>query len=71
MGLNFAPRRRNMWQAIKLFKDSGWQTKLFILICAIYMLAMVWTTIQAYARLQYSRSDRLKPLIIEAPAKTE
>lgn len=42
------------------FMSSGRQTKYFILTIAIYMIAIVWSTVQAYARLQYSRSDIAK-----------
>lgn len=55
-----------MWRALKKFKESHRQTKFFIITLAIYMLAMIWTTIQAYARLEYSRSgDQAKPIIIQ------
>lgn len=57
---------------VKAFIHSGRQTKYFILFCAIYMIAMIWTTLQAYARLQYSRSDDIKsPIIIQAPVENK
>jgi len=56
-----------MLQAIRSFKNSNRQTKFFILMGAIYMLALVWTTFQAYARLTYSRSDLNPPIVIHIP----
>lgn len=35
---------------------------------AIYMIALAWTTVQAYARLAYSRSDFKTPTVIHIPA---
>ncbi len=49
-------------QAIKHFKNSNRQTKFFIFMFALYTAALVWTTVQAYARLEYSRSDEQKPI---------
>lgn len=49
------------------FIKSSWQTKMFILNVCIYMGALIWTTVQAYARLEYNRSDFNKPIIIEVP----
>ncbi len=46
------------------FINSNRQTKWFILTIAIYMIAILWTTVQAYARLEYSRSYISKPIII-------
>lgn len=57
-----------MWRAIRSFKNSNRQTKFFILMWAIYMAALAWTTIQAYARLTYSRSDLSAPTVIHIPA---
>ena len=54
-----------MKQAIKLFIESNRQTKIFIFTLALYLLAILWTTIQSYARLEYSRSDISKPIIIQ------
>lgn len=54
-----------MWQLVKKFNHSHRQTKFFILTWALYMLAIIWTTMQAYARLEYSRSDRAEPIVIE------
>lgn len=42
------------------------QTKFFVFMLALYTVALIWTTVQSYARLEYSRSDRLKPIIIQA-----
>jgi hypothetical protein len=55
---------------VKFFKAS-WQTKLFVLNMAIYAVAIIWTTVQAYARLEYSRSDFKKPIIIDIPQEKE
>lgn len=53
-----------MWQTIKKFKEANRQTKFFIFMWALYMVAIVWTTIQAYSRLEYSRTDSAKPIVI-------
>lgn len=53
-----------MWQSLKLFKNAHRQTKFFIFTFAIYMIAIIWTTLQAYARLEYSRSGNSKPIVI-------
>lgn len=55
-----------MWQAIKSFNSAHRQTKFFIITVAIYMIALIWTTIQAYARLEYSRTGISKPIVIQA-----
>lgn len=55
-----------MWQKIKQFKNANRQTKIFVFMGAIYMIAMIWTTAQAYARLGYSRSDHT-PIVIQTP----
>jgi len=34
-------------------------------MAVIYLAAMLWTTLQAYSRLSYSRSDAVKPIIIQ------
>lgn len=60
-----------MLKALGLFRKAHPQTKFFILTVAIYMLALVWTTIQAYARLEYSRSDFPKPIIIQTQPTEE
>lgn len=49
------------------YKNANIQTKIFILISAIYMIALIWTTVQSYARLSYSRSDG-SPVVIEMPS---
>ncbi len=56
-----------MWQAIKKFKNAHRQTQFFIFMWAIYLIALVWTTAQAYARLAYSRSDLTPPIVIKIP----
>lgn len=60
-----------MWRFLKLLKYSKPQTRFFIFTLAIYMIALFWTTFQAYARLDYSRSDRVKPIVIEIPAHSD
>ncbi len=57
-------------EMIQSFKNSGRQTKYFILMCAIYSIAMIWSTVQSYVRLVYSRSDIKKPIVIEIPPHT-
>lgn len=52
---------------IRALINSHRQTKFFILMIAIYMIALAWTTIQAYARLAYSRSDLQAPIVITIP----
>lgn len=54
-----------MLKALNMFRKSHPQTKFFIFMFALYMIAIIWTTIQAYARLEYSRSDFTKPIIIQ------
>jgi hypothetical protein len=56
-----------MWRALKMFKNAHPQTKFFVFMWAIYMIAIVWTTVQAYARLAYSRSDLVSPIVINIP----
>jgi hypothetical protein len=56
-----------MWRALKMFKKAHRQTKFFIFMWAIYMIALVWTTVQAYVRLAYSRGDLIPPIVIHAP----
>jgi hypothetical protein len=60
-----------MRQAIKLFKESHRHTKFFIITWAIYMIALFWTTLQAYARLEYSRSGNSKPIIIQISEQSD
>jgi hypothetical protein len=55
-----------MWRAIKIFKNSHRQTKFFVFTLLLYMIALIWTTLQAYARLEYSRTDMSKTIIINA-----
>lgn len=42
------------------------QTIYFAIMVFIYMAALIWTTVQSYARLEYSRSDRQKPILIQS-----
>lgn len=53
-----------MWHALKLLKDAHPQTKFFIFTVVLYMAALFWTTLQAYARLEYSRTGISKPIVI-------
>jgi hypothetical protein len=53
-----------MWRALKMFKEAHLQTKLFILTFALYMIALIWTTVQAYVRLEYNRSDEPNSTVI-------
>lgn len=46
-----------MQQEIKTKMKISWQTFLFIFMLVLYMAAIVWTTVQTYARLSYNRSD--------------
>lgn len=55
-----------MLALIKKFKNAHRQTQFFIIMWAIYMIALVWTTLQAYARLEYSRSGEEKPIVIQS-----
>ncbi len=54
-----------MLKMLNMFIKAHSQTKFFIFMFVLYMGAIVWTTIQAYARLEYSRSDFPKPIIIQ------
>lgn len=56
-----------MKAAVVKFINANWQTKLFVINLAIYAVALIWTTVQSYARLEYSRSDFKKPIIIDIP----
>lgn len=60
-----------MWRIVKRFKNAHRQTKFFIFMGMIYMIAIVWTTIQAYARLAYSRSDLNPPVVIKIPTSDQ
>jgi hypothetical protein len=57
--------KRLWWVLTVNLKISHRQTQYFIFTLVIYMTAIIWTTIQAYARLAYSRSDERPPVIIE------
>ncbi|MBS4164566.1 Uncharacterized protein PRO82_001896 [Candidatus Protochlamydia amoebophila] len=54
-------------QTIKLLREANRQTKFFIFMFVLYTLALIWTTVQAYARLEYSRSDEQKPIQVRIP----
>jgi len=51
-------------QAFQKFFKSHRQTKWFILTTLIYLVAIIWTTVQAYVRLEYNRSHISRPIII-------
>lgn len=53
-----------MYRPIKKFMNADRQTKFFIIMTVIYMGALLWTTIQSFSRLTYSRSDAEKPIVI-------
>lgn len=57
-----------MWKAIQSFKNAKRQTKFFIFMWAIYMIALFWTTTQAYIRLASGRSDYMPPTVIHIPS---
>lgn len=59
-----------MLSVLKKLIAADWQTKLFLLMLIIYSIALIWTTLQSYARLEYSRSDQSKQIIIEPPKDT-
>jgi hypothetical protein len=63
-------KEQTMWQTIKMFKKSHRHTKFFILTWAIYMIAIIWTTVQAYARLEYSRTGA-RPIVIQIPQQPD
>lgn len=60
-----------MSRLLKMIKKAHPQTKFFVFTLAIYMIALFWTTFQAYARLEYSRSDRSDPVVIRIPLKSD
>lgn len=39
------------------YRQASPQTKYFIWTWVIYSIAIIWTTVQAYARLEYSRTQ--------------
>lgn len=51
-------------KAIKSFLRTDRQTQFFIFMLVLYAAALIWTTVQAYARLEYSRSNALKPITV-------
>ena len=53
----------------KKFLNARKQTKFFILMTAIYLLALVWTTIQSYARIYYGRTEIGAPIVIQIPSE--
>ncbi len=54
---------------IKQYNAAKPQTKYFILTWIVYSIAIIWTSVQAYARLEYSRTQFQAPSGIEASAK--
>ncbi|MCE2983474.1 MAG: hypothetical protein LW832_07905 [Parachlamydia sp.] len=57
-------------QLLKKLLQLDRQTKFFIFNLLLYAAALIWTTAQAYARLDYSRSNVSKPMTVRIP-KTE
>jgi len=55
-----------MWRTLKMFKHAHLQTKCLIFMLGLYLLALVWTTVQVYARLAYRQSDFI-PIIVNTP----
>lgn len=49
-----------MLKLLKNLANAHYQTKILVLMTAIYMVAIFWTTIQSYARLEYSRTGQVK-----------
>lgn len=60
-----------MWQVLKILQKTHPQTKFFIFTLVIYMIAIFWTTFQAYARLGYSRSDRGDVVVFHIPSEPD
>lgn len=60
-----------MWRYLRKLKTTHPQTKFFIFTLSLYLFTLFWTTFQAYARLDYSRSDRQTPIFIHIPAKPD
>lgn len=55
-----------MLELVRQLKQANRQTKFFILMAVIYLGAIIWTTVQSYARLEYSRTDKeWDPIIIQ------
>lgn len=55
-----------MRQLVRQLKQANRQTKFFILMALIYLGAIIWTTVQSYARLEYNRADKeSSPIIIQ------
>jgi hypothetical protein len=60
-----------MWQALKKINDANKQTKYFILMFLIYIVALAWSTLQSFARLEYSPTGESKPIVIQQPSQNE
>lgn len=58
-----------MLRWIKLYREASPQTKYFILTWVVYSIAIVWTTAQAYARLEYSRTSSQVISTVEPTSK--
>lgn len=54
-----------MQKIFEHLKQANRQTLYFILMAIIYIGALLWTTGQSYARLEYNRSDGGTPIIIK------
>lgn len=57
-----------MRRILRKLKPMQNQTKFFVFMIFIYMFTLFWTTFQSYLRLSYSRSDRVKPIVINIPS---
>lgn len=55
-----------MRQALKSLFAADLQTFFFILTTAIYIIAILWTTIQSYARLEYSRTGSAQSTAVQS-----
>lgn len=46
-----------MFSWMKQYNAANPKTKYFILTLVVYIVAILWTTVQAFARLDYSRTS--------------
>lgn len=60
-----------MHRIINKLKAIDRQTIYFILMTLIYMIALAWTTLQSYVRLEYSRSDKAENFEIQQQIETK
>lgn len=59
-----------MWRMMQQFRRAHLQTQFFVLNLAIYLIALLWTTAQAYLRLEYNGSGPVTPIFVETPPST-